>query len=127
MNRITYFIGIDVALEDFTAAILTTPGKPITVREQIPNTSDGFRSFEQWLKAHQITLPNSVVCLEATGVYGEALCYYLAAEGYRVAVEPPLKVKRAFPRHRRGSISPSADGSAFSGQLRSKRVGREVR
>ena len=35
-------------------------------------------------------------CLEATGVYGEALCYYLCSRGFRVAVEPPLKVKRAF-------------------------------
>lgn len=37
-----------------------------------------------------------MVCLEATGVYGEALCYYLAAKGYQVAVESPQKVKRAF-------------------------------
>jgi len=96
MNRIAYFIGIDVASEDFTAAILTTPEKPITMREQIPNTSDGFRSFEQWLASCKVTPRNSVVCLEATGVYGEALCYYLAAKSYRVAVEPPLKVKRAF-------------------------------
>lgn len=96
MNRIAYFIGIDVASEEFTAAILTTPEKPITVREQIPNTSDGFRSFEQWLASCKVTPRNSVVCLEATGVYGEALCYYLAAKGHRVAVEPPLKVKRAF-------------------------------
>jgi transposase len=29
-------------------------------------------------------------------VYGEALCYYLIGKGYRVAVESPLKVKRAF-------------------------------
>ena len=36
------------------------------------------------------------MCMEATGVYGEALCYYLISKGYRVAVESPLKVKRAF-------------------------------
>lgn len=96
MNRIAYFIGIDIAADDFTAAILTTPDKPFHVRETILNCADGFRSFEQWLASHKVTLRNSVVCLEATGVYGEALCYYLAAKGYRVAVEPPLKVKRAF-------------------------------
>lgn len=96
MNRPAYYIGIDVAADDFTAAILTTPDKPLHVRETILNSTDGFRSFEQWLQTQQVTPKNSVVCLEATGVYGEVLCYYLTAKGYRVVVEPPLKVKRAF-------------------------------
>jgi transposase len=34
--------------------------------------------------------------MEATGVYSEALAYFVHANGYRIAVEPPLKVKRAF-------------------------------
>ena len=96
MSRIAYFIGIDIAADYFTTAILTTPGKPLHDWEDIPNSPDGFRSFEQWLASRKVTPQNSVVCLEATGVYGEALCYYLAAQGHRVAVEPPLKVKRAF-------------------------------
>jgi transposase len=34
--------------------------------------------------------------MEATGVYGEALAYFVYAQGYLIAVEPPLEVKRAF-------------------------------
>ncbi len=34
--------------------------------------------------------------MEATGVYSEVLAHFLAANGYPVAIEPPLKVKRAF-------------------------------
>ena len=37
--------------------------------------------------------------MEATGVYGEALAYFLHTNNYRLAVEPPLKVKRAFKPH----------------------------
>lgn len=103
MNRPIYYIGLDLAADSFTAAIFTTPvpegsirKKPLCVREQIINSHDGFCSFDQWLQTHKVTPGNSVVCLEATGVYGEALCYYLAAKGYQVAVEPPQKVKRAF-------------------------------
>ncbi len=96
MNHIEYFIGIDIASEDFAAAIFTTPEEPRVAQEKIPNTADGFNSFEQWLAKCKVTHGNSVFCMEATGVYGEALCYYLAAKGYRVTVEPPLKVKRAF-------------------------------
>jgi transposase len=35
--------------------------------------------------------------MEATGVYGEGLAYFLHASGYRVAVEPPLNIQRKFP------------------------------
>lgn len=34
--------------------------------------------------------------MEATGVYGERLYYFLNEHKYAIAVEPPLKVKRAF-------------------------------
>jgi len=34
--------------------------------------------------------------MEATGIYSEAIAHYLSANGFRVSVEPPLKVKRAF-------------------------------
>lgn len=52
--------------------------------------------YLRWLQAHGIQPHNSVLCLEATGVYGEVLAHFLVAQGYWVAIEPPLKVKRAF-------------------------------
>lgn len=96
MNRINYFIGIDIASEDFAASIFTTPEESCFTKEKITNTPEGFRAFERWLVKYKVSSQNSVVCMEATGVYGETLCYYLAAQGHQVAVEPPLKVKRAF-------------------------------
>ncbi|MEK6867526.1 MAG: IS110 family transposase, partial [Nanoarchaeota archaeon] len=47
----------------------------------------------------QVSAHNSVICMEATGVYGEAITHYLASQNFPVAVEPPLKVKRAFYPH----------------------------
>jgi transposase len=46
---------------------------------------------------HQVHTDNSVVCLEATGVYSEGLAYFLEAHHYPVAVEPPLNIQRKFP------------------------------
>lgn len=96
MNHPQYFIGIDIASTSFTSAVLTAPGQLTLAATSFENSPDGFRMFHQWLSNHAITPENSAVCMEATGVYGEALCYFLAAQGYRLAVEPPLKVKRAF-------------------------------
>ena len=96
MSQINYFIGIDIASEDFAAYIFIKPEEPCILHEKISNTPDGFNLLEKWLLGRRVTTKNGVICMESTGVYGESLCYYLAAKGYQIAVEPPLKVKRAF-------------------------------
>lgn len=49
-----------------------------------------------WLKNNNINRSNSIICMEATGVYSEGIAHYLAAKNFKVSVESPLKVKRAF-------------------------------
>jgi len=96
MTTLRYFVGLDIAAETFMAAIGTTPWKLLVRAKQFPNSSDGFQQLSQWLREQQCALDQTVLCMEATGVYGEALAYYLVAQKYAVAIEPPLKVKRAF-------------------------------
>lgn len=96
MSQISFYVGIDIANNDFAASIFTQPNGPVQTLTKIPNELSGYEQFSSWLSSHQVHIENSVICLEATGVYGEALTYWLAAKGYKVAVEPPLKVKRAF-------------------------------
>lgn len=95
-QRIKNFVGIDVASEEFTATIFQKPGQPIVTSNAVKNANEGFVIFGRWLAARGVTSRNSIVCMEATGVYGEFLLHYLIAQGFTVAVEPPLKVKRAF-------------------------------
>jgi transposase len=94
-----YFIGLDLGAEQFSAAIGTSPWKLLQPARAFANTAEGFADLQQWLQQHDCTPPQTVLCMEATGVYGEALAYYLVAQRYRLAVEPPLKVKRAFAPH----------------------------
>lgn len=96
MKDNTCFIGIDIAADDFTATILTQPNKPTILKEQIPNTIEGFLQFIQWLDNHHVTVKNTIICMENTGVYSDQIAYFLATKGYHVALEHPLKVKRAF-------------------------------
>jgi transposase len=99
MNHPTYYIGIDIAADSFTAAIFTSPGQPTVVGPQFANTLEGLEEFHRWLAQQRATPDNAVLCLEATGVYAETLCYYLCSKRFHVAVEPPLKVKRAFQQY----------------------------
>ena len=92
-----YFVGLDVAAETFMTAIGTAPWKLQVRAKQFANTLTGYQALCQWLREHHCLPETSVLCMEATGVYGEALAYHLVTEHYSVAIEPPLKVKRAFP------------------------------
>jgi|WetSurMetagenome_2_1015567.scaffolds.fasta_scaffold260906_1 transposase len=95
MKTYTYFVGVDISAEFYTVSIYTN-NTLTSVGEQFPNTNDGNALCKQWLFNHGATFENSVICLEATGVYGECFCYAFASYGFPVAVEPPMKVKRAF-------------------------------
>jgi transposase len=96
MSTSRYFVGMDVASEQFHAAIGVAPWHLVVKATEFPNTPEGFETFLAWLSTHHCTPTESVLCMEATGVYGEALAYFLASHEFRVAVEPPLRVKRAF-------------------------------
>lgn len=89
------YIGIDIGSKTFVSGLLITPEAKIPT-EEFANTPEGFETFLAWLKSHQITPSNSIICMENTGVYQEALCYFLHAQGYHLVVEAPHKVKRAF-------------------------------
>lgn len=96
MKRPKYYLGIDISSASFTAAVGTAPWKVVVKAEEFENNPDGFDAFLDWMEKHNLQANNAVLCMEATGVYGESLAYFLEAHQYRIAVEAPLKVKRAF-------------------------------
>jgi len=96
MKKNLFFIGLDISEADFAASIYKTPGQSIVTKEAIPNDRKGFEMLLLWLSDHHIDKKNCRICMEATGVYSQAIAYYLLFAGFPVSVEPPLKVKRAF-------------------------------
>jgi len=96
MKENLYYVGIDIAADNFVASIYQSPKQPIITKEGFKNTFDGFTMLSSWLEKQKINPTNCVTCMEATGVYSEGLAHYLVTQGFKVSVEPPLKVKRAF-------------------------------
>jgi len=98
MDKPRFFVGIDIASATFTSAVGVMGAKwQIVVRPaSFANEYDSFGQYLKWLQEHGIQPENSVICMEATGVYNEVLAHFLIANQYHVAIEPPLKVKRAF-------------------------------
>lgn len=81
-------IGIDIAKSKFDAAIL----REDRYRDRrFDNTPSGFEEFLGWLKRQGVQ--TGLVCLEATGTYGEALTRCLHQAGIAVAVINPAAAK----------------------------------
>lgn len=99
MKTPTFFVGIDMSATTFTASVGTAPWQLVVDASDFDNHPDGFALFLAWLSEHDFLPDATILCMEATGVYGEALTYFITAHQYRIAVEPPLKVKRAFMPH----------------------------
>jgi transposase len=90
-----YTVGIDPASESFVAALLTSLEDDMRAIEAFENTKAGFIAFQGWLEHQGATPEETVICVENTGVYSEALCYSLYEQGFLLALAVPFKVYKA--------------------------------
>jgi transposase len=81
-------LGIDVSKKTLDAALII---ENRTLCKQFQNSCDGFKELAAWLAFLKITCVHA--CLEATGVYGEAIALFLHESGHRVSVVNPLRIK----------------------------------
>ena len=82
-------LGIDVSKDTLDLILITEGG---SFHKVINNTSSGYESLENWLKAKRAK--KVYACLEATGQYGEAVSEYLFDQGHQVSVVNPARIKR---------------------------------
>ncbi len=85
----TFHLGIDVAKAKLDCALRRPDGK--FKSKVVPNNLQGFKVLIEWLSKHAATTPH--VCLEATGIYGEAVAEVLATHGMTVSVVNPAQIK----------------------------------
>ena len=90
----THFLGIDIAKSKFDCALLRPDGK---VRNKVlSNNAQGFAQLLSWLDAHGVPsseLAQLHVCMEATGIYWEALAEFLCDQAIVVSVINPAQIK----------------------------------
>ncbi|MBT3355306.1 MAG: transposase [Candidatus Marinimicrobia bacterium] len=96
MKQPQYYVGIDISSENFTVSISSQPGISLDGSKDYDNNIEGFGQLMTWFKTLKLKPCDMILCMEATGVYGELLCHYLYDHKFRIAVDHPLKVKRDF-------------------------------
>lgn len=84
-----FYLGIDVAKAKLDCALRLPDGKHRS--KVVENTPKGFQVLSEWLLKHGAVMPH--VCMEATGVYWEAVAEYLAGQGMKVSVINPAQIK----------------------------------
>jgi transposase len=86
------YLGIDVAKAKLDCALRMPDGK--YKHKVVDNNLKGFKLLSEWLSKQAAQLaPTTHVCMEATGVYWEAVAEYLATQGMIVSVINPAQIK----------------------------------
>ncbi len=81
-------LGIDVGKSKLHIALLLPNGK--SKPKVIPNTPEGHQELLIWLNHHQVSPVHA--CLEATGVYGDAVAEVLYQANHTVSMVNPARV-----------------------------------
>lgn len=81
-------VGIDISKRKLDVALLVG-GK--TKRKSCSNDLSGFEDLQGWLQCQGALQAHA--CMEATGIYGDDLAYFLVEAGHRVSVVNPARIK----------------------------------
>lgn len=84
-----FYLGIDVAKAKLDCALRLPNGK--YKHKVIENNQEGFAALIEWLGKQEAAHVH--VCMEATGVYWEAVAEYLANQSMTVSVVNPAQIK----------------------------------
>ncbi len=90
-----YFFGIDVSKEKIDIGWLRDVNTGKKKTKVLNNTAAGHQQAAQWLlKTSQAHAEDILVTVEPTGIYHEALLYYLHQQGFNVLLANPGKARQ---------------------------------
>lgn len=93
-----HFLGIDISKHTLDVCLLRNRQRH---RRQVANHEQGFGELLRWLTQHQAPAEETIVCMEATGLYDDPLLETLTLSGYACALENTTVLKKVPPEHHR--------------------------
>jgi transposase len=83
-------LGVDIAKDKFDCCLL---GQAKEKEAQFPNNPRGFKQLMRWLAKEKAGPAELLACMEATGIYGEALLAFLYEAKVAVSKVNPAQIK----------------------------------
>src|SRR6476659_6114658 len=95
-TKFIHFVGIDVSKGKIDVCLLLNFEKSDLIRTEFEQSKKGFGAFKKLLQ-QQVgkDLSQVFVCIENTGLYDDAVIYYLANNGIAVCLENAATIKAA--------------------------------
>ncbi len=87
------YLGIDVSKGTLDCCLLQRGKKRFDCR--ITNDKQGLKQLHKELKSHVISMSETLVCLEKTGIYTYVSQKWMQKKGYHVWLENPLAIKKS--------------------------------
>lgn len=114
-----WFVGIDVSKNTLDVVVYDPKKKHCDASNyhKFPNDSEGFHAIRSWLSKSRIKLPQTVFCMENTGIYSYDLCLYLEACSADYCAFMPLALKRSMGLVRGKNDRVDAERIAYYGYL----------
>ncbi len=110
MDDYTHFVGIDVAKHTLDIVLWHRhQGAIIKAACQTSNDAPGHQQLVQWLTEQGAPIDTTVLCLEHTGRYDDALLEHLTLGGWICALEKTTVLQKVKPEHHRKDDSFDAD------------------
>jgi len=91
----TFILGIDVSKDSLDVCLIRVSDHQ-QLCHKLNNNPSGFRRMKAWLKQHGCEAgPETLCCLEHTGLYTRQVVHYLLARDVQVWMESALQIKRS--------------------------------
>ena len=91
----SFILGIDVSKDSLDVCLIRVSDHQ-QLCHKLNNNPSGFRRMKAWLKQHGCEAgPDTLCCLEHTGLYTRQVVHYLMARDVRVWMESALQIKRS--------------------------------
>src|SRR5882757_5981769 len=94
--KFVHFAGIDVSKQKMDVCIIVNNDRSEIAHHCFDQSKQGFKELKKWLV--QITSKQTtrlLICVENTGLYDDALLYYLSDNGLPVCLENAANIKRS--------------------------------
>lgn len=92
--KFIHFAGIDVSKKWIDVCVLINGDKSELHQQRFEQNKQGFAELKKWLiKLTANQVQQLFICIENTGLYDDALLYFLTDKGFTVCLENAAKIK----------------------------------
>ena len=94
--KFVHFAGVDVSKQKIDVCLIVNHNKTSIAYNQFEQSKKGFDSLKKWLMQQTGKQTEQLlVCVENTGLYDDALLYYLSEHNLYVSLENAANIKRS--------------------------------